>query len=72
MKYLEEIMHDDEKEYKDSRYGKRMGARGSLSDKLEEMAEELYECGYKEGYREAMKEADSYYGERSSYKRSMR
>lgn len=45
----------------------RMGMRHEKS------AEEAYECGYEDGYEDAMKEIEeSGYGERSSYRKSMR
>ena len=46
----------------------RMGMRHEKS------AEEAYECGYEDGYEDAMKEIEEKdgYGERSSYRKSMR
>lgn len=46
----------------------RMGMRHEKS------VEEAYECGYEDGYEDAMKEIEekSDYGERSSYRKSMR
>lgn len=65
-KILEE-KHDEE----DSRYGKRYGRKDSIMSKLEEFVEDVYECGIEEGYHKAKEEMSSY-GERDSYRRSMR
>lgn len=61
---------EKDKDARDSRYGRRMGMRDHF-DKMEKLVDEIYECGFEEGYEKAREESDSY-GERSSYRRSMR
>lgn len=64
---LEKDKDSMERDYRDSRYGKRMSMRDH-EDKLEKLVDEIYECGFEDGYRKAHEESDSY-GERSSYRR---
>ena len=55
---------------KDRDRGERDYRMGMRHDKS---AEEAYECGYEDGYEDAMKEIEERgYGERSSYRKSMR
>ena len=55
---------------KDRDRGERDYRMGMRHDKS---AEEAYECGYEDGYEDAMKEIEEGgYGERSSYRKSMR
>jgi len=55
---------------KDRDRGERDYRMGMRHDKS---ADEAYECGYEDGYEDAMKEIEeSGYGERSSYRKSMR
>ena len=63
-----EIREKDHERGKGDYRNYRMGMREDKS------VEEAYECGYEDGYEDAMKEIEEKenYGERSSYRKSMR
>ena len=70
MRAWEIVEKDKERESMDSRYGRRMGMKDHM-DKLEALIDEIYECGFEDGMEKARRESSSY-GERSSYRGSMR